>query len=174
MLGAPNRNKYLVLAEQEHQSHSRRLKEVRSCMRLTKPPEFTHLRKKPIDPMRTFQIDYQNRKIKDKITELVKSKTNTSIVGFRHTSLNKKLRDKEQLRIEHENKGYKKRLEHANSSYQLKTFLDQRKDNERIIKTRCIYPDAPLLKKIDPELVHTEDKTIDEVACNIKIYRIQT
>lgn len=176
MLGSPFRNKYQVLAEQEHSSHTRHLKQAKSFMKFETPPNYSHLRKRPVDFMRSLQINHENLKIKTRINELMKSKSSNDLKSFRHASLNRDFRSKEQLRIERENENFNKRLKLTNSNYPLKHFLDQRRDNERYIKTRCVYPNAPLLntKKSEPELVHTEEKTIGETTYNFKVYRLAT
>jgi hypothetical protein len=173
MLGSPTKFGYLT--EAEHQRHKKSLKHMKPVLKFTEPPtSFPHLRKKVIDPFRESQINHENSKIKNRINELMKSKSTSGLGGFRHSSLNKDFRVKELQRIERENEGLKKRLQGADSSYQLKLFLHQRKDNERYIKTRCIYGDAPLLKKSEPELIHSEVKLIGDIAYSFKLLRWST
>jgi hypothetical protein len=173
MLGSPN--KFGYLAEAEHQRHKKSLKQMKPVLKFSEAPaSFPHLRKKLINPFRESQINLENLKMKNRINELMKSKSSSGLGGFRLSSLNKDSRVKELQRIERENEEHKKRLQRADSSYQLKLFLDQRKDNERYIKTRCIYGDAPLLKKSEPELIHSEVKLIGDTEYSFKLLRWST
>mmetsp|Transcript_10561 Transcript_10561/g.20333 ORF Transcript_10561/g.20333 Transcript_10561/m.20333 type:complete len:243 (+) Transcript_10561:120-848(+) len=174
MLAVPNRSIYKKLTEQEHLTHQRRLKNMRPYMRISNPQDFQHLRKKPVDHGRLTQIENDNVKIMTRIQELMKSKSDAGLSTFRHTSLNRDYRRKEEERISKENLELLKRLSRTSSVYPVKRFINERKENERYIKTRCQYPYSPVLKTTDAELIHSESRQLGEDTYLFEIFRRST
>jgi hypothetical protein len=174
MLADPRRSIYQKLTEHEHQGHSKRLKEMKPFMKITTPPDFQHLRRRQNGQARSSQIVNDNIKIMTKIQELMQSKSEVVLNGFRHASLNRDSRNKEQRRIDRENLRLMKRLGETSTVYPLKQFIIERKDNERYIKTRCVHPYSPVLKSSKAELIYSCSRELGESTYLFEVFRKST
>ena len=145
--GIPSTSKLLQKkwAEKEKEIHKRKLKEVRGQMHIVPPAEQKHLttRSKPdlLKEERFTEIERENKLLLDKMTRIMKHGSQSSAsIPFEKKSLNKESRKRELLKITMENQAILKRLQEKQSSYNASKWIEERKEQEKIIKNICEYP----------------------------------